>query len=158
MSRGRKSLHTDNWYRPGGPLPSKGPGLSKQENAHYKAFLAALDAVGMAGKADLQMVLLAARLAARADRFRAVEAGLPDVTVRNSAGALTMHPVYAELSRTESRLRDTLAALYLTPRARGSTKLSADQRAQASAPPMSEDEERLLGILDPPNGSWQVYN
>lgn len=147
MARGRKAADTGSWYRPGGPLPTKGPGLTREENAHYKAFLTALDAVGMAGKADLQMVLLAARLAARADRFRAVEAVLPDVTVRNSAGALTMHPVYAELSRTESRLRDTLAALYLTPRARGSTKLTADQRAQASAPPKTQQEKELEDLL-----------
>jgi hypothetical protein len=82
---------------------------------------------------------------ARCDQLRAVMNALADPTVKNAAGGVVMHPVYAELSRTESRLRECLCGLFLTPRTRGATRLPAE--SQAGAVGGDDTPEALLRIL-----------
>lgn len=100
--------------------------------------------VGVGGESDLMSVILAARIAARCDMFRALVNALPEPTVRTGTGALAMHPAFAELSRSESRLRDCLAGLYLSPRTRGTTRLPAETLAGADA---GEDRDAMPALL-----------
>lgn len=131
--------------RPGGKLPKKAGDLNAAEQRYYQWIIQAMEPLGVGGKSDLLSVVMTARLAARCDQLRAVLDGLESPTVKNAAGGVVMHPVYAELSRTESRLRDCLCGLFLTPRTRGATRLPAESQAEA----MSGDDapESLLKIL-----------
>lgn len=140
MGRGRKAVDRSGWLRPGGALPAKPTGLSREEQAHYTWIREALDWVGMGGKADLMSVLLAARVAARADLLRAAVAENPP-----RVGDEKLHPAWAELSRTESRMRDILAGLYLQPRTRGSSRLPAE--SQAGATEQHEVDPDILRML-----------
>lgn len=145
MARGRKTNDRSGWMRPGGKLPARAPGLTAAEAAHYRWIVGAMKPLGIGGKSDLMSVVLAARLAARCDWLRGILAGLESPTVTNAAGGTVMHPVFSELGRTESRLRDCLCGLYLSPRTRGTTRLPAE--SQASADAGDHDQSALLKIL-----------
>jgi hypothetical protein len=140
MARGRKKVDRTSWLKPGGSLPAKPTGLTKEEQAHYAWIREALEWVSMGGRADLMLVMLAARVAARADVLRAIVAANPPTAADDR-----LHPAWQELSRTESRLRDILAALYLAPRTRGSTRLPAE--SQAGAQLGDDGPSDLLKIL-----------
>lgn len=140
MARGRKKVDKSSWLKPGGSLPAKPPGLTPEEQAHYAWIRGAIEWTGTGGQADLMLVVLAARVAARADVLRAAVAANPP-----RKGDDRLHPAWQELSRTESRLRDILAALYLSPRTRGSARLGADKQAEASHG--SDGPADLLRIL-----------
>lgn len=105
-----------------------------------------MEKVGVGGHSDLMGVMLAARIAARCDMLRAVVDSLPDPTVKTGTGALAMHPAFAELSRSESRLRDCLAGLYLSPRTRGTTRLPAETLADADAGNAADGLPALLKL------------
>lgn len=148
MARGRKTADRSGWMRPGGSLPPKPSGLNKAELAHYRWILAAIKPLGIGGKSDLMSVTLAARIAARADRLRAELEALPQSTVVNSAGGIVMHPLFAELGRTESRLRDCLCGLYLSPRTRGSTRLPGETQAEAQGGAAADSQDsKFLSLL-----------
>ena len=145
MGRGRKTQDRSGWMRPGGPLPAKAPGLKADEQRHYKWLIGAMAALGVGGRSDLLSVKLAARLTARCERLQSELYELESSTVRNAAGGVVMHPLYAELGRCESRLRDCLCGLYLSPRTRGTTRLPAESQAEADQG--DEMPSALLKIL-----------
>ena len=145
MARGRKSQDRGGWMRPGGALPSKAPGLKADEQRIYKWLIGAMAALGVGGKSDLMAVTLAARSAARCERLQVELDALTSSTVKNAAGGVVMHPLYAELGRCESRLRDCLCGLYLSPRTRGTTRLPAESQAEANQG--EEMPSALLKIL-----------
>ena len=145
MARGRKTQNRSGWMRPGGPLPAKAPGLKADEQRHYKWLIGAMAVLGVGGRSDLMGVKLAARLAARCERLQLELDALTSSTVKNAAGGVVMHPLYAELGRCESRLRDCLCGLYLSPRTRGTTRLPAESQAEANQG--DEMPSALLKIL-----------
>jgi hypothetical protein len=51
-----------------------------------------------------------------------------------------VHPLLAELGRQESKFKDLLAALYLTPRARGSARLTTNEIEEANTGKNEEPE------------------
>lgn len=145
VARGRKSADRSGWMRPGGALPSKVGELNAEEKRYYAWLIKAMEPLGIGGKSDLLSVVLTARLAARCDKLRNEINELPSSTVKNGNGNIVINPLYAELGRTESRLRDCLCGLYLTPRTRGSTRLPAED--QAGAIGGLDAPESLLKIL-----------
>lgn len=145
MARGRKAKDTGGWQRPGGRLPAKVAGLSDLEAKHYDWFREAVEVVGMCGRVDMRMVILAAEWSALCESLKQDLAALPSKTVKNAAGGTVMNPLYAELSRARNSLRDCLAALYLTPRARGSARPTSEEKAGAQG--QDETPEALLRIL-----------
>ena len=100
--------------------------------------------VGVGGSADAMAVVQAARISARIDRLVSRLADMEDWTGFNAAGALLVHPYVAEVSRQESKLRDLFSALYLTPRSRGSARLTTNEIDQANT---SKDEEPELAVF-----------
>lgn len=144
--RGRKPTSRDGWLKPGGELPPKWPGLSKEEAAHYRSLREAVQAVGVGGKADGASVALAAQLAARIDLLRSLLAGSP-LTVPCPGGGVSLNPLMGELGRTEAALHRQLASLLLVPRSRSATRLPAELQAQASGGHDEANAEliRLLG-------------
>jgi hypothetical protein len=101
--------------------------------------------VGFGGQSDLMVVILACRIAVRADLLRKSLEGLTDLLIPGQRGA-QIHPVVQELSRTESRLKDVLAALYLSPRTRGSSKLPVNLEAEISGS-QPEEQNPILKLL-----------
>lgn len=146
MARGRKATDTGGWLRPGGKLPSKVPGLSALESEFYAWFREAIDQIGMGGRVDLRMVILASEWAALCEELKRDIAKLTSKTQKNAAGGTVMNPLFAELSRARNSLRDCLAALYLTPRARGSARPTSQEKSLAKSEHTDEDPA-LLRIL-----------
>ena len=135
--RGRKATDRTGWFHPGGELPVKVKGLTKDQHEHYTDLRKRCEMVGIGGAADLPVLIHAARIGARCDAMSAEYEAMP----RPSPDALKH---LAELGKQESRYKDLLAALYLTPRSRGSARLNSDEVAKAQAP---EDGDGLPALL-----------
>ena len=145
--RGAKAADRSGWIKPGGSLPKKAPAdLKPAEAEHFRWIVSALEKVGVGGNSDLMAVVLAARIAARCDMLRALVDALPEPTVKTGTGALAMHPAFAELSRSESRLRDCLSGLYLYPRTRGTSRLPAETIASAASGAEKDELPALLRV------------
>jgi hypothetical protein len=148
MKRGVKKVNRSTWLKAGGAFPEKPTGinaLNAAELRYYKWIVPAMQEVGFGGQSDLMVVILACRIAVRADLLRKSLEGLTDLLIPGQRGA-QIHPVVQELSRTESRLKDVLAALYLSPRTRGSSKLPVNLEAEISGNP-AEEQNPILKLL-----------
>jgi len=144
MAAGRKPTQREGWLRPGGELPAKWPGLSKEELACYREIRQAVQAVGVGGKADGYAVALAAQVAARVNYLRRALDGAP-LTVPTPGGGTGLNPIMSELSKAEAALQKHLAALLLVPRSRSATRLPAEAQAQAVG--QAEVSEEFLRLL-----------
>jgi hypothetical protein len=143
--RGTKAADRSSWFHPGGGIPEKPPvKLNKRELWHYQDLRGRMNMVGVGGNADVQTLVQASRISARIEKLAAVLETMDDWTSTNGAGTLLIHPYVAEVSRQESKLRDLFSALYLTPRARGSARLTTNEIDQANT---SKDEEPELAVF-----------
>jgi hypothetical protein len=111
---------------------------------HYTDLRKRMEMVGVGGAADTSILIQAARIGARCDKLVTMLAGMDEWTSVNGAGTQLVHPLLAELGRQESKYKDLLAALYLTPRARGSARLTTNEIDQANT---SKDEEPELAVF-----------
>jgi|Laugrefa1bdmlbdn_1035148.scaffolds.fasta_scaffold49050_2 hypothetical protein len=148
MKRGVKKVSRSTWLKAGGAFPEKPTGVNAMNAAelrYYNWIVPAMQQVGFGGNSDLMMVVLACRIAVRADLLRKSLDGLTDLLIPGQRG-VQMHPVVQELSRTESRLKDALAALYLSPRTRGSSQLPVNLEAEVSGS-QPEEQNPILKLL-----------
>jgi hypothetical protein len=139
--RGTKAADRSSWFHPGGGVPEKPPiKLTKPELWHYNDLRLRMEMVGVGGNADAPTLVQAARISARIDKLLALLETMDDWTSTNGAGTLLVHPYVAEVSRQESKLRDLFSALYLTPRARGSARLTTNEIEEANTGKNEEPE------------------
>lgn len=111
---------------------------------HYSDLRSRMEMVGVGGNADVMALVQAARISARIEKLLKLLEGMEDWTSSNGAGTLLVHPYVAEVSRQESKLRDLFSALYLTPRARGSARLTTNEIEQAGS---GQEEEGGLSVF-----------
>lgn len=142
--RGRKPVDRTSWLRAGGPLPDKPLGLSKLELVQYKWLVDAMAHVGTGGASDLAAVTMAAKMLARAQILRDLIDQLPSPMIDRENGP-ALHPAYAELGRSESRIQSMLISLNLMPRTRSSTRLPAEQQVTSASVPDDNPILKLLG-------------
>jgi hypothetical protein len=144
-----RQVDTEGWLQPGGPLPPMPASLKGKEKAYYKTLVEHMELVGVGGYADQLLVIQTAKLMARKDRVEAEVSKLKSVTVIQPSGTMAVHPAAVELDRLESKLKDHFAGLYLTPRTRGSTKLSRNEKGMAGQKglgvPVSATTLKMLG-------------
>ena len=134
-----RAADRSSWFHPGGEVPAKPPvKLTKEEMWHYTDLRKRMAMVGVGGAADVSVLVQASRIGARCDKLVEMLAGMDEWTSVNGAGTQLVHPLLAELGRQESKYKDLLAALYLTPRARGSARLTTNEIEQANT---AKDEE-----------------
>lgn len=143
--RGTKPADRSSWFHPGGGIPKKSPvELNEREMWHYSDLRSRMEMVGVGGNADVMALVQAARISARIEKLLKLLEGMEDWTSSNGAGTLLVHPYVAEVSRQESKLRDLFSALYLTPRARGSARLTTNEIEQAGS---GQEEEGGLSVF-----------
>lgn len=135
--RGKKPADRSGWFHPGGGFPLKVKGLTKEQHEHYTDLRKRCEMVGIGGAADLPVLIHCARIGARCDQMSAQYETM-DRTDPDRLKHL------AELGKQESRYKDLLAALYLTPRARGSARLNTNELAHAKP---EEDGDSLPALL-----------
>jgi hypothetical protein len=111
--RGKKPVDQNGWFHPGGGFPLKVKGLSQPEHEHYTDLRKRCEMVGIGGAADLPGLIQAARIGARCESMVAKLRTLNDASPEGLK-------YLAELGKQESKYKDCLANLYLTPGAGGS--------------------------------------
>jgi hypothetical protein len=82
------------------------------------------------------------------DRLDAEVGALPSMISKNSAGVDCIHPACIELDRLESKFKDYLCTLYMTPRTRGSASLPSQYREQAENAASGGVDTDLLGMMN----------
>jgi hypothetical protein len=128
--------------RAGGELTKKPKDLTAAEQKYYTWILEALTWVGVGGEADLETIKTVSRIGARCDSLRKIVAGLDSPLVPKGQNGSQLHPAYESLASLETRYRDCLSSLYLSPKARGQCRLPADQQAG-----LAKHDEELNPIL-----------
>ena len=131
MGRGRKQTDAVGWMTPGGGLPDQGPELNAAQQDCYQRLVKSMRLINVGGLSDLGIVCRTAKLWARLEAVESEVLAMPSLVIKNSAGVDCVHPLAIELDRLESKLRDHLCALYLTPRTRGAARLPQDFKESA---------------------------
>lgn len=102
-----------------------------------------LIAEGYACQADARVVALAAKTEAHAERLENAVDALGELVVF-STGGQKIHPLVAELRAVRSQLANIYGALFLTPRARSSSRMT-ESMARAAATKSDDLEDFLNG-------------
>lgn len=130
--------------KPREPLAATPPAelkLSGRAKQIYSQFAKRLRAEGFASAADARTVALASMSAALVERMEEEVAALSSLTVHGSTGQTRPHPLLGELRSERAHLASLLGALFMTPRARSSARMTeAQMRGRVEEPEGDESK------------------
>ena len=137
--------------QPLSPTPPRDLAASPRAKAIYKRLAAELAVEGYVCQADWRTVALAARTEAHAEAIELAVSQLTSLVTLTKSGE-KIHPLVAELRSVRASLAAIYGSLFLTPRSRSSSRLTADSGRLTGAKPAEDEFDQFMAKGGGANG------